>query len=50
MSLGGYYDVVVAYHQNKDGLFGILQFTENDENFFKRFVFESISNLLLNIF
>ena len=47
MSLGGYYDVVVAYHQNnKDGLFGILQFTENDDNFFKRFVFESISNLV----
>ena len=29
---------------NKNGLFGILQFTENDENFFKRFGFESISN------
>ena len=35
---------------NKNGLFVILQFTENDGNFFKRFGFESISNLLLNIF
>ena len=36
MSLDWYYDVnmvvVVAYH-NKDGHFGILQFTENDELF-----------------
>ena len=39
----------VAY-ENKDGLFGILQLAENDEIFFKRFVFESISNLLLKIF
>ena len=55
-SLGGYYDVVVMVvvvvvaYQNKDGLFGILQFTKNDEIFFKRFGFESISNLLLNKF
>ena len=35
---------------NKNGLFVILQFTDNDENFFKRSGFESISNLLLNIF
>ena len=51
-SLGGYYQVhqvnVVAYQIKK--LFGILQFTENDEIFFKRFVFVSISNLMLNMF
>ena len=35
---------------NKNGLFVILQFTENDEIFFKRLGFESISNLLLNKF
>ena len=35
---------------NKNGLFVISQFTDNDEIFFKRSGFESISNPLLNKF
>ena len=51
MSLEGFYhDKQVTYKIQNNGLFVILQLTENDENFFKRFGFESISNLLLNIF
>ena len=42
--------IIMSLIQIWDGILTILQFTENDENFFKRFVFESISNLLLNIF
>ena len=49
--LCGFYAVKVKLaYQIKMDIFVILQFTENAENFFKRFGFESISNLLLNIF
>ena len=50
MILDGFDDAKHVTYQIKIKLFVILQLTENDEIFFKRSGFESISNLLLNIF
>ena len=42
--------MVTPMDQYKDGIFDIFSATQNDENFFLRFVSKPISNLVLDIF